>query len=101
MLRPAIQPLAAPRELFASRIRLPDDAATTLHVARFDRATVRARVVRLPPRLPLRSWCTAAGVDDANGSLRQPVGRATLVRPHRRRPDRAGISGRARGDARR
>ncbi|HLM31664.1 MAG TPA: phosphodiester glycosidase family protein [Solirubrobacterales bacterium] len=65
MLRPAIQPLAAPRELFASRIRLPDDAATTLHVARFDRATVRARVVRLPPRLPLRSWCTAAGVDDA------------------------------------
>jgi hypothetical protein len=65
MLRPASQPLAAPRELFASRVRLPDRAATTLHVARFDRAAVRARVVKLPPRLPLRTWCAAAGIDDA------------------------------------
>jgi hypothetical protein len=47
------------------RVRLPDGARTTLHVASHDRRTVAARLVVLDEPTPLVRWCRATGVRDA------------------------------------
>jgi hypothetical protein len=46
-------------------VHLPDGARTTLHVASYDRAAVRARVVVLERPAPLVRWCADEGVRDA------------------------------------
>jgi phosphodiester glycosidase len=59
------QPLSAPSKLSSSRLRLSDGSSTTLHVARFDRRSVRPRVVLLPGSQSLRTWCAVEGIGDA------------------------------------
>jgi hypothetical protein len=46
-------------------VHLPDGARTTLHVASYERAAVRARVVVLERPAPLVRWCADEGVRDA------------------------------------
>jgi hypothetical protein len=45
--------------------KLADGRGTTLHVARFDRAKVRPRVVVLEPPEALAGWCSQNGIADA------------------------------------
>ncbi len=47
------------------RVRLPDGARTTLHVAGYDRLAFEARVVVLERPAPLVRWCGEEGVRDA------------------------------------
>lgn len=47
------------------RLALADGAATTLHVATYERARMGVRVAVLPRPTPLMSWCRAEGIDDA------------------------------------
>jgi len=47
------------------RIELPGDAATTLHVARYDLEAFRLRVVRLPEVAPLVRFCRQQEISDA------------------------------------
>ena len=47
------------------KVRLADGEETTVHVATFDLADTRLRVVRLKPEEPLESWCERNGVRDA------------------------------------
>ncbi|HEY3021730.1 MAG TPA: phosphodiester glycosidase family protein [Solirubrobacteraceae bacterium] len=72
-LRPA-QP-ALPAHVERTRLRLADGAATTVHVARYDRPGTAVRVVRLARPEPLEAWCRANGVAEAL------VG-GFFVRPH-------------------
>ncbi|HEY2771095.1 MAG TPA: hypothetical protein VGI87_11020, partial [Solirubrobacteraceae bacterium] len=44
------------------RLTLPDGARTTLHVASYDRAAYRARIVALESPEPLARWCRRHGV---------------------------------------
>jgi hypothetical protein len=79
-MSPPIAPLAepiAPPHLRSLRVTLADGAETTIHVARYDRATTRMRVVRLPRPEPLASWCARTGV-------REAVVGGFFVRPHGR-----------------
>lgn len=61
----------------SSPITLADGGETTLHVARFDRRRLRARVVVLEPPAQLLGWCRNNGVADAmvGGFFRRPEGR--------------------------
>ena len=52
-------------QLESSTRALADGRGTTLHVARFDRARVKPRVVALDPPGPLAGWCQQNGVADA------------------------------------
>ncbi|MGB2852562.1 MAG: phosphodiester glycosidase family protein [Solirubrobacterales bacterium] len=47
------------------RIGLDDGAATTVHVARFERARYEARVVAMRPPAALLGWCPANRVENA------------------------------------
>jgi hypothetical protein len=47
------------------RVRLPDGARTTLHVASHDRRAVGARLIVLDEPTPLIRWCRDNGVRDA------------------------------------
>jgi hypothetical protein len=47
------------------RLRLSDGAATTLHVARFDRGEFSLRVVALEPRATVRESCANGGAEHA------------------------------------
>jgi Phosphodiester glycosidase len=47
------------------RVRLPDGARTTMHVASYDRRAFEARVVVLERPVPLVRWCGEQGVRDA------------------------------------
>jgi Phosphodiester glycosidase len=47
------------------RVRLADGAAATVHVAAYDLASVRPRVVRLSPEAPLETWCEQHGIAEA------------------------------------
>lgn len=47
------------------RVRLPDGARTTLHVAGYDRRAFEPRVVVLDRPAPLVRWCGEEGVGDA------------------------------------
>ena len=63
---PTVDVLTGPRsQLVRSRIRLPDGAETTLHVAGYDRRAVSPRVVVLDAPQPLNRWCEANAVRDA------------------------------------
>ena len=72
----APQPLSFTSELAVSRLKLADGSTTTLHVARFDRATVRPQVMLLPGSQPLSTWCAAEDVCDAivGGFFARPAG---------------------------
>lgn len=61
----------------SSPISLADGAETTLHVARFDRKRLRARIVVLEPPSQLLGWCRSNGVADAmvGGFFLRPEGR--------------------------
>ena len=59
----------------STRVRLGDGAATTLHVASYERAAFRARVEVLERPTPLVRWCGQKGVRDA-------VVGGFFVRPH-------------------
>jgi hypothetical protein len=54
-----------PRHLRRERVALDDGARTTLHLASYDLARTRVRVVRLPHPQPLEDWCRTQGVDEA------------------------------------
>lgn len=59
-------PLARPaRTLERIRLDLDDGARTTLHLAAYDRAQIRPRVVVLPGAARLADWCRTEGVEDA------------------------------------
>lgn len=47
------------------RLRLPDGAETTLHVARFNRDDFTPRVVALDPPSTVRGWCERNGAEHA------------------------------------
>jgi hypothetical protein len=55
---------AAPR-LSHERRSLADGAATTVHVARFDRGAFALSVAAIDPCATLAEWCAAAGADHA------------------------------------
>ncbi len=61
----APQPLAASASYLRRRVPLAGGRATTVHVARFDRARVRSRVALLPAPQTLLAWCAERGVSDA------------------------------------
>lgn len=63
----AVSPLTIPQpELARSlRVTLADGAATTVHVASYDRALTDLRVVRLRRRVPLAAWCARNRVSEA------------------------------------
>ncbi len=59
-------PLAPPaRTVERIPLELEDGARTTLHLAAYDRARIRPRVVVLPGAARLAGWCRAEGVEDA------------------------------------
>lgn len=60
--------------LSSTRVRLPDGADTTVHIAAYDRAAFTARIVALPAPQPLAGWCRRAGVAHAvvGGFFRRP-----------------------------
>lgn len=76
MPQSATHALSPPSEFSSSRLRLPDGATTTLHVARFDRAAVRPKVMLVGGQRPLAVWCRAEGVEDAivGGFFTRPAG---------------------------
>lgn len=53
------------RDVRSRKVRLGRDAATTVHVAVYPRASTSASVVALPAPEPLHAWCVRAGVRDA------------------------------------
>ena len=57
--------LAGARLRDVVRPLLADGRRTTVHVARWDRARTRVRVVGLASQLPLAEWCAATGTPDA------------------------------------
>lgn len=90
---PDAAPAGDPAHLRRLRVRLPDGAETTLHVARYRRDAVvpEVRVLRRPQ--PLEAWCGQEGVADAivggffvrrNGVTTAPLGEVR-VRGLRRR----------------
>jgi hypothetical protein len=72
----SLQPRPATR-LERLRLELDDGVSTTLHVARFPRATTRAAVVGFARPRRLVEWCRAAGVPHAivAGFFIRPEGR--------------------------
>lgn len=62
---PAPAPPAQPAHLERHRLALDDGASTTVHVARYDLARFRPRVVRLRRPKPLQIWCAKHGVREA------------------------------------
>jgi hypothetical protein len=60
------------------RLRLADGAATTLHVARFDRGAFLPRVVALQPCSTVAAWCRRTGAEHAivGGFYMRPGGPA-------------------------
>jgi hypothetical protein len=60
------------------RLRLADGAATTLHVARFDRNSFLPRVVALQPCSTVEAWCRSSGAEHAivGGFYMRPGGPA-------------------------
>jgi Phosphodiester glycosidase len=60
------------------RLRLADGAATTLHVARFERRAFLPRVVALRPCSTVRDWCERSGAEHAivGGFYMRPGGPA-------------------------
>ena len=60
------------------RLRLADRGTTTLHVARFDRASFTPRVVALEPCSTVRAWCERQGAEHAivGGFYMRPGGPA-------------------------
>jgi Phosphodiester glycosidase len=68
-------PALAARAYSRHRLRLGDGRSTTLHVARFPRASTRVRVVATRGR-PLLGWCREEGVRDAivGGFFVRPAG---------------------------
>jgi hypothetical protein len=62
---PHRRPHAEAPRLSRERRPLPDGAATTVHVARFDRDAFAASVVAIDPPATLADWCDAAGADHA------------------------------------
>ena len=70
---------ALPRPLFERRrLRLGDGAGTTIHVARFDRASFDLRVVVLDPPSTVQQWCRRTGAEHAivGGFYMRPGGPA-------------------------
>jgi hypothetical protein len=68
-----------PRPLFERRrLRLGDGAETTIHVARFDRASFDLRVVVLDPCSTVQQWCRRTGAEHAivGGFYMRPGGPA-------------------------
>ena len=65
-----------PEHARSLRVALADGAATTVHVAAYDRALTDLRVVRLRRRVPLAAWCARQGVDEAlvGGFYERPEG---------------------------
>jgi phosphodiester glycosidase len=55
----------SPPHLRSLRLRLADDAWTTLRVASYDPARTEVRVVRFGRPTPLEAWCTAHGTGEA------------------------------------
>jgi hypothetical protein len=80
---PRATPRPQPRHLRAERLRLPDGAATTLHVATYDLARTSVRVHLLARPAPLEAWCRRRGIADAlvGGFFLRPAatGRAASV----------------------
>lgn len=69
----------APRPtLERRRLRLADDATTTLHVARFGRRDFTPRVVALQPCSTVQAWCRRSGAEHAivGGFYMRPGGPA-------------------------
>ncbi len=60
------------------RLRLADGAATTVHVARFDREAFLPRVVALRPCSTVEAWCRSSGAEHAivGGFYMRPGGPA-------------------------
>lgn len=63
-VRAALAPAGQPR-LKRLRVRLPDGARTTLHVASYDTEGWTARVAEFDRPVPLVRWCRAQGVRHA------------------------------------
>lgn len=59
------RPVRRPPHLRVERLRLPDGAATTVHVATHDALRTRVRVLRFPRPTPLPAWCARHGVAEA------------------------------------
>src|SRR5919197_3596763 len=55
----------AARDYHRLGVELADGARTTVHLASFDRAAVRARVVQVAEPSTLLAWCRAHGQPDA------------------------------------
>lgn len=55
----------SPRHLAETRLRLVDDARTTLYVATHDAAQVEVGVVLLQRPAPLEAWCRARAIPEA------------------------------------
>jgi hypothetical protein len=77
MALPIAAPARRPDHLRSERVRLPDGAETTLHVAAHPRASTEVRVVCLPRPEPLAAWCARSGVPEAivGGFFARPHGR--------------------------
>lgn len=69
---------AARPQLERRRLRLADGAATTVHVARFDRRAYLPRVVALRPCSTVQAWCCRTGAEHAivGGFYMRPGGPA-------------------------
>jgi len=69
---------AARPQLERRRLRLADGAATTLHVARFDREAFLPHVVALQPCSTVEAWCRRSGAEHAivGGFYMRPGGPA-------------------------
>ena len=55
----------APRHLAETRLRLADDARTTLYTATYDATATEVGVVRLQHPAPLEAWCRARAIPEA------------------------------------
>ena len=62
---PALAPLETGATADSRRVRLPDGAETTVHVAMYELARTEIRVVVLDPVERLVAWCRGAGVEEA------------------------------------
>lgn len=78
MAPPLAEVEAARPQLERRRLRLADGAATTVHVARFDRRAYLPRVVALQPCSTVQAWCRRTGAEHAivGGFYMRPGGPA-------------------------